>query len=73
MPAKKTKRDIRIARKTFAAGPYRTVREGDILLADDDIVRKHPGAFDTPDEYGERLERMTARPGERRNVEVPNG
>lgn len=71
MPAKKPK--IVIARKTFAAGPYRTVREGDILLASDDIVKAQPGAFATPDEYGERLERMTARPGERRNVEVPNG
>lgn len=70
MPAKK-KRDIRIARQTFKAG-RRVFREGDIVLASDPAVDQWPGNFYTPDEYGERLERMTARPGERRNVEVPD-
>lgn len=70
MPKKKY--DLRIARKSFAFG-HRTFREGDIVLASDPAVDRFPGSFYTPDEYGERLERATAAPGERRNVEIPSG
>lgn len=72
MPAKTRKHEIRIARKAFAFG-YRTFREGDIVLASDPAVERFPDHFYSPDEYGERLERATAGPGERRNVEVPSG
>lgn len=71
MPKKRP--EFVVAKTSFQINRYgAAVVAGDVYRSDDPIVKAHPGKFESASDQDERLERATAAPGERRNVEVPD-